>query len=140
MRSISLRRFDKWGLALTVAGLCATPALAQESKGEFTMTRQVHWGSLILPAGSYAYSVEHHASEVLLIRPKIGGNGHFILAKGVSRPDEPMPNRLTIERRGMDWYVTSIVVNDFGETLLFQAPPSDATTDSAAKLATIASK
>jgi hypothetical protein len=128
------------GLALAVVASSALPALAQESKGEFTIPREVHWGTLVLPAGSYAYSVEHHASEVLLLRPKAGGTGHFLLANAVSRSDEPMPNELTIERRGTGWYVTSIVVNDFGETLLFRAPAIEAVADSGAKLATIASK
>jgi len=54
MRSISVRRLHKLGLALAVVASSALPALAQESKGEFTIPREVHWGTLVLPAGSYA--------------------------------------------------------------------------------------
>ena len=138
MRSISVRRFHQLGLALAIAASCTLPALAQECKGQFTIPREVHWGGLVLPAGSYDYSVEHHASEVLLLRPKATGGGHFLLATAISRPDEPVPNLLTMERRGNDWYVTSFVVNDFGEVLLFRAPVSMPETET--KLATIASQ
>jgi hypothetical protein len=140
MRSISVRRFHKWGMALAVAVTCSLPALAQESRGQFTIPREVHWGSLVFPAGSYSYSVEHHASEVVLLRSKSGGSGHFLLATAVSRPEIPGPNQLTLEQRGTDWYVTSMVVNDFGEVLIFQAPTAETIADSRPKLATIASK
>jgi hypothetical protein len=139
MRSISVQRFHKWGLSLAVAALCSLPALAQESRGQFTISREVHWGSLVLPADTYSYSVEHHASEVLLLRSKSGGSGHFLLATAVSRPDVQVPNLLTMEQRGTNWYVTSMVVNDFGEVLLFDAPTT-AIADAKPKLATIASK
>ena len=137
MRSISVRLVHKWSLVMAVACLCALPALGQDSKGEFTIPKEVHWGPRVLPAGSYSYTVEHHASEVLLIRPKAGGNGYFLMANSVSRPNLPAPNRLLLERRGTDWYVTSMVVDDLGEALMFLAPPA---TDSATKLATIASE
>ena len=139
MRSISVRSFHKWSFALAVLASSTLPALAQESKGAFTIPREVHWGGLVLPAGTYEYSVEHHAAEVLLLRPKAGGNGSFLLASAVSRPDQFMPSQLTIERRGADWYVTSMVVGDFGEVLQFRAP-AEPTSDSGTKLATIASK
>jgi hypothetical protein len=139
MRSISVRSFHKWGFALAVLASSTLPALAQESKGEFTIPREVHWGTLVLPAGTYDYSVEHHASEVLLLRPKAGGGGHFLLANAVSRPEEITPNRLILERRGAAWYVTSMVVNDFGEVLKFPAP-AESTLEPRTKLATVASK
>ena len=140
MRSISIRRFHKWGLMLTLGALFTLPAPAQESRGEFTISREVHWGNLVLPAGSYAYSVEHHAAEVLFLRPKAGGGGHILFASSVSRPDTPSRSYLTIEQRGADWYVTSMVVDDLGEALLFQAPSASASADRRAKLATVASK
>ena len=139
MRSTSVRGFHKWGFFLAVAAAFTLPAMAQASKGEFTIPREVHWGTLVLPAGSYSYSVEHHASEVLLLRPKTGSGGHFLLASAVSRPDMIMPNQLTMEQHGTKWYVTSMVVNDLGEVLLFQAP-ADTTGETGAKLATIATK
>ena len=139
MRSISVHSFQNWGLALAVAASCTLPALAQASKGKFTIPREVHWGTLVLPAGTYDYSVEHHASEVLLLRPKAGGSGHFLLANIVSRPDEFTTSSLTMERRGADWYVTSMVVSEFGEVLKFPAPAEN-TSEPQTKLATIASK
>lgn len=140
MRSISVRRFHKWGLALAMVVVCALPGLAQESRGQFTISHEVHWGSLVFPAGSYSYSIEHHASEVVLLRSKSGGSGHFLLATAISRPDGPVTNELTLEQRGANWYVTSMVVNDLGEVLIFQVPATEAIADSKPKLATIASK
>jgi hypothetical protein len=137
MRSISARSFHLWGLWLTGALLCALPATAQ-SRGEFTIPREVHWGRLVLPAGSYAFTVEHHATEVLFVRTKSGSDGHFLIATSISRSDTPAPSELKMERRGDEWYVTSIVVDDMGETLMFTAPPESK--NAGAKLATIASK
>lgn len=140
MRSISIRRFRKLGLALAVATACALPALAQGSKGEFTIHRDVHWGSLLLPAGSYQFSVEHHASEVLLLRRKEGGAGHFILASSTSQLNEPATSELTIVQHGADWYVTSMAVNEMGEVLLFPSPSVEMAVEPKTKVATIASK
>jgi hypothetical protein len=120
--------------------LCAIPAFGQSSKGEFTLPHEVHWGTIVLPAGSYSYSVERHAGPVLVVYPKTGGEGYFLMASAVSRTDATTPNRLTIEHRGADWYVTRMGVNDMGEALLFQAPAVGSASDSKPKLATIASK
>jgi hypothetical protein len=92
----------------------------------------------VLPAGSYAFTVEHHATEVLFVRTKSGSDGHFLIATSISRSDTPAPSELKMERRGDEWYVTSIVVDDMGETLMFTAPPESK--NAGAKLATIASK
>ena len=140
MRSISLRRFQKWGLEVTVAAMCAVPALGQSSRGDFTLPREVRWGGVALPAGSYSYAVEQHAGPVLVLYPKTGGEGYFLMASAVSRTDTTTPNRITLEHRGADWYVTKMVVNDLGVVLLFQAPPIQNASDSRPKLATIASK
>jgi len=136
MRSISVRLFCKWSLLVAVAALSTLPAVAQLSKGEFTITKEAHWGTVVLPAGSYAFSVEHHASELLLLRPKAGGGGHFIMANSVSHTDSPTSDRLTLERHGSEWYVTSMVLDDLGETLIFKVPTESTST----KLVTIARK
>jgi hypothetical protein len=140
MRSIEVCRFHKLGLALAVAIVCVLPASAQAGKGAFTTHRDVHWGSLLLPAGTYRFSVEHHASEVLLVQPKEGGTGYFILASAISQPNGPMSSELTIVQRGSGWYVTSMAVNDMAEVLLFQAPAEGVAVDTKSKVATIASK
>ena len=140
MRSIEVCRFHKLGLALAIALVCALPASAQAGKGEFTTHRDVHWGSLLLPAGTYRFSVEHHASEVLLLQPKAGGTSYFILASAISQPNAPMASELTMVQRGSGWYVTSMAVNDMGELLLFQVPAEAVPVGSKAKVATIASK
>jgi hypothetical protein len=135
MRSISAGLF-KWAMIAAFSALCSLPALAQNSKGEFTIPREVHWGPQVLPAGTYVYSVEHHASEIVVLRPKTGDAGYFLMASSVSHNNAAMPDQVLVERRGEDWYVTSLVVDDLGESLLFLAPPAGGGT----KLATIATK
>jgi hypothetical protein len=140
MRSITVRRFHTWGLVLAVSALCTMPALAQASRGEFTIKREIHWGDLVLPAGSYTYSVEHHAAEVLLLRSKAGGAGHFLFATSVTRTNAPALSHLTIEQRGAAWYVTAMVVDDLGEAFLFRVPSATTAAESGAKLAAVARK
>ena len=140
MRSMSKRRFGKWSLAVIAAAGMALPAAAQESRGSFTIAKEVHWSMVTLPPGQYVYSLERRSPGVLLcVRPKSGGTGYFLMANSVSTLANGGEGELTIERRGDGWYVTSMTVHDTGEKLLFAAPRIE-TASTEAKLATIASR
>jgi len=64
------RTWEKWCLTpfLPLLFFAPFPALAQDAAGKFTLTKEVRWGSAVLPAGDYQYSLEHRAGALLLLR------------------------------------------------------------------------
>ena len=121
--SISLRTFSKASSIRALAVLLlAASAVAQDAKGEFTLSKEVRWGNATLTPGSYVYSLEHHASEILIVRPAAGGTGFVMMPVSISRPRSADSDSLLLERKGDSWFVSSLTVRDLDEQLLFRAP------------------
>jgi len=108
--------------AVTGLGLLSAPALAQDAAGKFTLTKEVRWGSAVLPAGDYQYSLEHRAGALLLLRNTNGQMGAIVLVKSTTAVNDQGPARLVLERSGDGWFVSSMVITDIGEELSFGAP------------------
>jgi hypothetical protein len=125
---------------VTLLSLYASPALAEEANGKFTLTNEVHWGPNLLPAGDYEYRLEHEAAEVLFLRNLSSKRSFIVLAKSVSATNGGRTDSLLLERRGDDWFVSSLTLGSLGERLYFAAPVLDAPTvrDSSAKLTSLA--
>jgi hypothetical protein len=113
-------------LAATLLSLLASPALAEEANGKFTLTKEVHWGSNVLPAGEYTYRLQHDAFEVLFVRSAGGERGFIVLARSVSATNGERTDSLQLERSGDDWFVSSLTLGSLGERLYFAAPPPHA--------------
>ncbi len=94
-------------------------ALAEDASGKFTIKHPVRWGAQVLPAGDYTYTLEHHASDLLLVRASGGQPGFLVMANSTSTIDTLQPDRLVLQRIGGEWYVSSIVLSSIGETLHF---------------------
>jgi len=108
--------------AVTGLGLLSAPALAQDAAGKFTLTKEVRWGSAVLPAGDYQYSLEHRAGALLLLRNTNGQMGAIVLVKSTTAVNDQGPARLVLERSGDGWFVSSMVITEIGEELSFGAP------------------
>jgi hypothetical protein len=144
MRSIWITRLTKCSLAVAAAVALALPAAAQESKGSFTLAREVHWSTVTLAPGTYHYNLMHDSPLlVVCVRPADGGTGQFLMADAVTKPSAHDANRLTIEQRSGGWYVTAMDLADDDLQLQFRAPKNTAmpvADASTAKTTTIASK
>ena len=110
--------------AVTLLSFLPTSAMAEDGSGKFTLKHSVRWGSAVLAPGDYSYKVEHHASEMLLIRAANGQGGFIVMAESVSTIDTMQSDCLILHRDGNDWFVSSIVLSSIGETLHFAAPTS----------------
>ena len=127
-------------LALTALNFAPTLASAQESaRGKFTLTHEVHFGSVKLPAGDYAFSFDPDTTSRMLVLSKISGvrAGYLLL---VPSTDETKPtdlNRLVLDTTPDGSYVSAMQLPEFGMTLHFNVP-SHPTEKRIAKAATTA--
>ena len=122
--SISIHSVKKAWLATAATLLMhAFPALAHTAKGEFVLTKQVHWGNVTLPPGTYNYSLQQNGFAVVFLRPAEGAPGYMLMAKSISKAEPSNPDSLLLERRGDEWFVSALTIKDLNEALLFAAPP-----------------
>jgi hypothetical protein len=127
-------------LALTALNFAPTLASAQESaRGKFTLTHEVHFGNVKLPAGDYAFSFDPDTTSRMLVLSKTSGvrAGYLLL---VPSTDETKPtdlNRLVLETTPDGSYVSAMQLPEFGMTLHFNVP-SHAAEKQIAKAATTA--
>ena len=144
MRSIWITRLTKCSLVAVAAFAFALPAAAQESRGTFTLAREVHWSTATLAPGSYHYTLIYDSPLlVVCVRPTEGGTGLFLMADAVSRAASAHDgSRLTIEQRADGWYVTTMDLVDEDLELEFRAPKNTRGTVAVnvAKTTTIARK
>jgi hypothetical protein len=112
-------------LAATGMSLFPAPVMAQDASGKFTLTKEVRWGLALLPPGNYSYSIERHAAETILLRSSRGGQSAIVLAASVSTFDPPGASRLVLQQQDGEWFVSSMVLGDFGEELHFTPPSKD---------------
>jgi hypothetical protein len=61
------------------------PALAQSTRGAFTLPHEVHWQSCVVPAGDYRFSIETRGPSQLLILHENGGDHNFLLMSNSTR-------------------------------------------------------
>ena len=109
-------------LAATLLSLRASPALAEEATGKFTLTKAVHWGPNLLPAGESTSRLQHDSFEVLFLRSASGKQGFIVLARSVSATKGERTDSLLLERTGDDWFVSSLTLGSLGERLYFASP------------------
>ncbi len=72
-------------VALAAIGLTASSLGAADVVGSFTLPAETHWGTVILPAGDYTFTLDH---AVL--------NGHILVTRGTDQAAFILP-------RGMDF-------------------------------------
>jgi hypothetical protein len=110
--------------AVGLLSLLPASAMAQDARGKFTLTTQVHWGKVVLPPGDYRYSLENRAGNaVLMVWNTAGAPGFLVLPASVSRAAGNEMNRLDLQRRGNQWFVSSLVMPEVETAIHFRVPP-----------------
>ncbi len=121
-------------LLLSLLSSVVFPAYAgaQPSEtGRFTLTSEVRWGSLVLPAGKYTYGVESGTSSPLVIVYSANGEGRgFIFPASVSEIRRSEPGQIVLEEKDGESVVTTLYVKELGLALHYKASAanSDAAT------------
>jgi hypothetical protein len=115
-------------LALSSLTLMPAPASAQDARGAFTLTHDVRWQNIAVPAGDYKFSVELRGPSEMLVLHKVsgGGSGFMILVNDV---DSFVPataasenGKLTLVSQSGTRYVSAMELPAIGTTLHFAVP------------------
>jgi hypothetical protein len=132
-----IRRFAQVQvLLLSLLSSTAVPiaAHAEEVHGRFTLTSETHWGSAVLPAGEYTYTLAtRSAMPVILLRAVKGNEAAFISADSETGTSATAPNAITITAYGKVQVITELHVNDAGLVLHYRAPALEAAAAKAAE-------
>ena len=107
-------------VAITALSLLPSLAIAQDASGKFTLTREVRWGMVTLPPGEYTYSIERASADTVFLR-NAAGSAMIMLVASVSSAD-PDADRLILQNRGGEWFVSSLMLTGLGEELHFNVP------------------
>ena len=124
----SVRKSVLFALLVLAIGLALGSSAQAQSMGTFTLPVAAHWGKAYLPAGDYSYSVQFAgASTLVQIRGEKGLPGALILASSLSAPAlVNSPNRLTLEKKAGETYVSSLSVSEMGVVLYYEMPKAAA--------------
>ena len=116
-------------LALSLSTFMPALASAQDARGAFTLTHDVRWQNIAVPAGDYKFSVELRGpSEMLMLRKVSGGSSGFMIL--VNDVDSIAPataaasenGKLTLVSQSGTRYVSAMELPAIGTTLHFAVP------------------
>lgn len=122
MKTNRIRILTIAAIGLFVAGACLSPtAQGIPAQGKFTLSNEVRWQDIVLPAGDYSFSMESAATPAqILLR---GPNGaHFIFSAGRSEDQKTQQSFLTIVRRGDSGYVRELYLAPLGVHFTYDVP------------------
>jgi hypothetical protein len=114
-----------YAAVLTLSALTFAPTLAsaQDEGGRFTLTHEVHWQNVVVPAGAYRFSLQSMGpSEMLTITKTTGRPASFMLIAKVSDAPNSKAGRLVILSKFGEPYVSAMDLPQFEVTLQFAAP------------------
>jgi hypothetical protein len=112
-------------LALTTLSFAPSLASAQEARGKFTLTHDVHFGTTKVPAGEYAFSFDPDAPSRMLRLTKLDGAraGYLLLVASTGDTKSTDLSRLLLQVTPDGSYATAMQLPELGITLEFIVPP-----------------
>jgi hypothetical protein len=127
----TIRRFAHAALlALTTLNFAPSLAFGQDTaRGKFTLSHDVRWENVTVPAGEYQFSLESDdvARVVTLNELNRSHKSFFLLVNDVedAKPTDRSQLVLQTARDGSS-YVSAMELPEFGMTLYFGAPSAKA--------------
>jgi len=122
----SLRKFVYAGLlALTMLNFAPSLASGQEAGGTFTLSHDVRWGSITVPAGEYRFSLESDkVARVLTLTELNPARKSFFLLVGDTDDAKPTDHNQLVLKTAKDGtsYVSAMQLPELGVTLRFATP------------------
>ena len=124
-------------LSLSFFTLQPSLAAAEEARGSFTLTHEVHWQKCVLGPGDYSFSIKTQgASEFLMVRG-VDGTGTNAMMMMVNDVESPKPDEvssmLTLVSRNGESFISTMALPDYDMTLHFTVPRERASSEIALK-------
>jgi len=107
---------------LGLAGMCLTSGLlrAADFAGSFTLPSQTQWGSTVLPAGNYTFTLDHATlNGHVLVSGK--DRAAFVMAQGVTETGSSRASSMLI----VGGRVRSLHLGPVGLTYSYQIHPEE---------------
>jgi hypothetical protein len=115
-----------YAAVLTLSALNFAPSLAsaQDEGGSFTLAHEVHWQNVIVPAGSYRFTLQPRGPLEMLTVTKLSGRpaSFMLFAKVTESAPRSQAGRLVIQSEFGESYVSAMDLPQFEVTLHFAAP------------------
>jgi len=123
-------------LGLSMFTLQPTLAAAEDARGSFTLTHEVHWQKCVLGPGNYTFSLKSEGpSEFLMLRGINGtGTNAMMLVNDVEspKPDEVSAMLTLVSRNGQS-FVSTMALPEYDMTLHFTVPRESESREIASK-------
>jgi hypothetical protein len=140
MKSIrSSMLFKVFILAIGVLGASAGSAHAQAASGTFTLAHEARWGTVVLPAGGYMFSLQSPGMPAtIVVRQTNGSRVAMVLPRAVSEEKLESTSRLVLSHneRG-ESFVSALYLGDIGVGLHYGQPKTEMSAPETAKLGPI---
>jgi hypothetical protein len=121
----TIRKFAYAALfTLSALTIGTSPAAAEEARGRFTLTHEVHWQNAVLSAGEYEFSMADNAPSAMLLIRKIDGNrsGYMLMVHDIDTAQATDADRLVLVSRPAGSFVDRLELAQYGVTLHFRVP------------------
>ena len=127
-------------LAIGALGAFAGSACAQSTNGTFTLNHETRWGSAVLPAGNYAFSLPSpNLPAQLIVRKICGSPVAIVLSRMVSTEKLTEASRLVLgQSESGESFVSTLYLGDLGLGLHYATPKAKMPATETARLGPIA--
>src|SRR5271154_6085304 len=111
-------------LAVSIFSIQPTLAAAEDVRGVFTLSHEVHWQNSVLRPGDYAFSIRGSGSPTLLMLRGLNGTGTnaMFLVVDVETPKPNAASSLVLVSRDGQSFVRAMDLPDYDITLRFAVP------------------
>src|ERR1700677_5032987 len=107
---------------ISSVALPSTAGAAPTIGGRFTLSGETKWGSIVLPAGEYAYAVEENSSLPLaVIFSDNRAVKRFVFPSSVTEIEYPGKGKIALEIKDGETVVTAVYVEKLGLVLHYNA-------------------
>jgi hypothetical protein len=132
----SIRKVSLLKVLVVLAGAIAasaSPAHAETTKGTFTLSHKVRWGTAVLPAGNYEFSVDTQTSPArVMVRDLSGTTSAMILSQAHSDQKLAGGSALVMEKEAGESVVSRLKLANIGVELEFYSGKGAAPAETAA--------
>ena len=111
-------------LTLGMFSIQPTLAAAEDARGSFTLSHEVHWQNCVLKPGDYSFSLNSSGPPSLLtLRGMNGGTDAMLLVSDIDSSKSPEASKLVLVSRDGQSFVSALELPEFEMTLHFAVPP-----------------